>query len=284
MKKISLLLVAALSLTLGSCSNDGPLTVSSAKVALKKEALFGKDNIAKSFTLGFYEASESTLQNLAKLKAAGVITMEAEKVVEHVERRKWNYWNSYIVTEDVNHYFVNVSMTEEGQKYVVEAPAKLRKDLVEDMKANENLEEVMPAYMSETFAVEGNTETAEVEEAVEEVPADTVAEPAAEEQPSTVVKPAVDPNAAYKAAQARVKTEEVYVRLGRYELVKVKEVKCTEDMYKAGTGTARFFTRFVDKTPFGFVAKMPAEGYVSSGTATFTLYQDMGWLVNDFKD
>lgn len=283
MKKFALVVMTAIAVTLVSCSNDSPLSASSAKKALKKEAIFGKDNLARKFKLGYYDATADELQVLAKLQAAGMVTFTVDKVVEHTTRRERSYWSSYVVNKDVNHYFVNVSMTDDGLKYVVEEPTTLRDDLVKDMKVNEGLEEAVPEYMNATYAVEENSEeVVEEAEVVEE--SDFVEEPAAPAATPADQRPAADPNAAYTAAKSRVHVEEVYVRLGRNKLLKVKEVKCTEDMYKAGKGSARVFIEFVDKTPFGFVFNCPAEGFVTSGNVNFTLYQDMGWLVSEITD
>lgn len=279
MKKFALAAIVAFALTLASCSNNGPLTASSAKSALKKEAFLGKDYVAKEFKTGIYEADESELQNLAKLQAAGMISFTVDKVIEYVSRRQYSGFFSYThVTIENSHYFVGVSLTEAGKKFVVEKPEKQREDILEDMRINNNLDSVVPEYMYATYAVDGNVEVVEQEDmdfVDDSESVDTVASQPAEQQ-----APA-DRNAAYKAARNRENVKIVYVRMGRNELVKVKEVRCTEDMYKAGQGTARFLTKFVDKTPFGYVFDCPAEGYVSSHKATFTLYQDMGWVVAD---
>lgn len=280
-------MVAAAAVAMTSCSESGPLTASSAKSALKKEAMFGKNNCATSFTLGYFEASESNLNSLAKLEAAGMITLTVDKVVEHVSRRQWNYWSSYYVNEEVNHYFANVQLTDAGKKFVVDEPVMLREDQIKDFKGNKDLEEEMPEYMSATYATEEGEQTVEVTEEVVEVADSTEADTVAvieevEEQPAA--QQSTDPNSAYNAAQARVNVEQVYVRLGRYELVKVKEVKCTEDMFKAGRGSATFLYKFTDKTPFGFVFNAPMSNYVNAGKATFTLYQDMGWVADGLED
>lgn len=284
MKKITLVVMMAIAVTLGSCSNENPLTESSAKKALKKEAIFNKDNLARKFKLGYYDASEDELQTLAKLQAAGMITFTVDKVVEHISRRERSYWSSYVVNKKVNHYFVNVAMTEEGKKHVIEERVTLRDDLAKDMKLNEGLEEAVPEYMNATYAIEEDSEeVVEDGEVIEEnntvAEADTSATETSAEQ-----SPEADPNAAYNAARSRVNVEEVYVRLGRHKLLKIKEVKCTEDMYKAGKGSARAFIEFTDKTPFGYVFDCPANGFVTAVEVDFTLYQDMGWLVSEVKD
>lgn len=67
-----------------SCGQDGPLSKSSAKKALEREAFFAKDSQVQEFMTGFYEASPEVMDQLARLKAAGMVTYTAEGVMEIV--------------------------------------------------------------------------------------------------------------------------------------------------------------------------------------------------------
>lgn len=296
MKRICLsLAIGALMLGLAtSCSGDGkPLSASSAKSALKKEAIFAKDSQVKEFEIGFQEVNDEELQKLARLKAAGVITYSVEKAIEKRESRRGNYWYGYYtVTDEILHVFANVQLTEQGKKYVVEKPTKLRADIAKDMSPNENYEEVVPDYMNagdnafgtqpevvkpkteevvaveeETFVDSVNNDSVVVEEAVEEV-----------ETPAPAAKKST--TSEYEAMQARTgNTETVNVLLGRFEIVKVKEVLCTDKMFEEGNGSCTLLYKFVDKTPFGYVYGAPAENYIESTKINFIHYQDMGWTV-----
>lgn len=302
------LAVGAMLVGLTSCGGDGsPLSESSAKSALKKEAIFAKDSQVRTFAVGFYEVDEDDLNKLARLKEAGMIEYTTESAVETREEREWGgYWTGYYtVTRKYVHVFADVKLTPAGQKLVIEEPTALRKDIAKDFLANKDYEEPVPPYMSAsddafdkaTAKLNGEAakpapaeEVAVVEEEVAEIVDTTLAveavEAVAEEAPAPkpapkAAKAKANPNAAYEALVARVNTESVNVLLGRYELVKVRDILCTEDMFKAGKGSCTVLYKFVDKTPFGFVLGAPDENYVLSSNVKFTLYQDLGWTVSE---
>lgn len=301
MKKFILsIALGALLVGLPSCSGDGkPLSASSAKSALKKEAIFAKDSQVKTFDIGFQEVSEESLNSLAQLKAAGVIDFTVETAKEISQSREYNYWSGYYyVTQEVEHFFADVQLTEEGRKLVVEEPTTVRSDLKDDLLANKDYEEKIPDYMSAYYSKPSEVsepETVEpvVEEAiVEEDYADSTAvvveaveveEIPAPEEPKASTPSKKNPNEAYEALIARINTETVNVLLGRYELVKVKDILCTEDMFKAGKGSCIVFAKFVEKTPFGFVLGAPSEGYIHSTKVTFVHYQDSGWVAENIE-
>lgn len=279
----------AILLGLTACSGDGkPLSGSSAKSALKKEAFFAKDFCVRSFETGFKEVSDSELEDLAKLKAAGMVDFNVESVIELKEYRYGNYWSGYYTsTEEITHNFANISLTQEGQKLVVKEPTLKREDLVKDFAANKDYKETEPEYMKATYSSSGNPTSEEVavvaEEEGDSAYIDEVAIATEEESVPEVKSNSGKPNknAAYEAMKNRVKTEEVNVLLGKFKLIKVKEVKCSEDMFKEGKGSATVIYTFVDKTPFGFVLGSPKENFIESMQVNFVLYQDMGWTVEN---
>lgn len=292
MKKVLSFLTAGVILFgMTACSGEGsPLSKSSAKSALKKEAVFAKDSQVASFALGFQEISESEFNGLVALKAAGVVDYTLESVVEYRENRVWGgYWvGSYTETVEVTHVFANVSLTPEGQKYIVAEPTEYRKDLAEILKANKDYEEFEPDYMSVTDAAYQQLIAPKpakaAEPVVEEVvDADTaVVEEVVEQAPThnpNQARKADNKNAAYEAMVARVSTETVKVLLGRFEIEKVREVLCTEEMFKDGKGSCKVYYKFVDKTPFGYVLGAPKADYLMSATVKFIHYQDLGWVV-----
>lgn len=289
MKKLMLsLAIGSMIVFLSACSGDGkPLTASSAKSAIKKEASFAKDSQVKSFKTGFQEVSEDYLNSLAQLKKAGMISYTTESVVETVYQRKGSYWSGYYTeTREITHYFANVSLTPEGQKFVIEEPTELRADIKKDFEPNKDYEEKIPDYMSAIDDLAAGTskktsgaavpeyddvvDTLEIEEDIYTATTTTATNKATDKE---------NPNAAYEAMLARVETNSVYVLIGRFEIVKVKEVLCTEDMFKEGRGTCTLLYKFVDKTPFGFVLGAPQENYILSERLSLVHYQDMGWTV-----
>lgn len=277
---------------LPSCSGEGePLSASTAKSALKKEAIFAKDSQVKTFEIGYQEVSEEYLNTLAKLKAAGVINFSVEQATETIERREYSYWSGYYYTTyEVNHFFADVQLTESGKKFIIEEPTTVRADLKEYVLANENYEEKIPEYMSANYNAPSSDKASDEAVAVEEETVveemDTVVAVTEEveiisesEKPKAQAPAKKNLNEAYKAMCAKINTNTVNVLLGHYELIKVKDVLCTEDMFKAGKGSCTVYVKFVDKTPFGFVLGAPSEGYVENVKINFIHYQDSGWVV-----
>lgn len=289
MKKIfALVVTSALILSLTSCGDDSVLSSSSAKKALKKEAIFNENFATVDFNTGFYEVSESELIKLQQLKAAGMITLTTETVIEKVQKRNYDYWRGYsYYTVDKEHTFAGVQLTEEGKKLEIDEPVTKRKDEIKDFEANKDYVEVTPGYMTDYANVQATAAAAEAvsdEVFTDSVAADSVvevAEAVVEEVAPEPAKPAKqDPNAAYNAAVAKSNTESHHMLLGRYELKKVKEVLCTEDMAKNGTGKCLAIITFNDKTPFGYVYGAPSQGYLHSIPVSFIYYQDLGWTVS----
>lgn len=291
MKKLLMMLaVAVVAMGLTGC-DDTVLSSSSAKKAIKKEAMFAKDYATKVFKTGYYEVDESDLNQLAQLQAAGMVTYTYETFVEKVSKRTYNYWSGYTYyTVDVEHIFAKVDLTDEGRKLVVENPTELRSDIFDDLKANKDYEEAVPDYMNAAHNEMVTSPKADtvVEEVVEEAVVDSVAsDSVVAEMAEAVEEPApakADPNAAYEAACAKVNTEEHHMLLGRFHLEKVKEIRCTEEMAKNGVGECKAIITFKDKTPFGFVLGAPQEGYLHIANVSFLRYEDMGWLVNKIDD
>lgn len=294
MKKIfALLVTSAMVMSLSSCGDDSVLSSSSAKKALKKEAIFAEDFATVKFNTGYYEVSESQLTELQQLKAAGMITLTSETVIEKVQKRNYSYWSGYTYYNvDKTHIFASVQLTEEGKKLEIAEPTTQRADVIKDFKDNKDYEEVVPDYMNNyetTNPTPATEQAAPVEEVAEEevVAADSTVAVVEEEVAEVVPDPQpvkADPNAAYNAALAKVNTEEHNMLLGRYELKKVKEVLCTEDMAKNGTGKCMAIITFRDKTPFGYVYGAPKQDYLSAYNVSFIHYQDLGWTVKSFDD
>lgn len=301
MKKLLYTLCAALMLAgATSCSDISPLSASSAKKALKKESFFQKNSCVTSFYTGYYEASESRLDDLAKLKAAGVVNYTTEEINEYISERKWVgnwFYGSYqTVEKTVPHTFVSVQLTEAGQKYVIDEKdiPHGRTDIIKDLKANKDWEEEIPEYMSATHSDKAAEEEA-VEEAVEEEVVVEEIEPVIEDSavveaeeiveaaPAPAPAPKVEnKNAAYESALERVNEEQVYVLAGRFELVKCKEVRCSKDMLDAGRGSCTVIYKLAEATPFGYVIRgLSGVGRLETANVDFTYYNDLGWIATD---
>lgn len=286
-KYLSIITCAVVALLFASCGDNAVLSEGAAKKALKKEAMFAKDSYVGSFQVGYYEASESQLNRLAQLKAAGMVQYTANTITETVTRSTYNYWSGrqyYTTTQE--HVFVQVELTEEGEKYVVANPTTERADIAKDFASNKDYEENIPDYM---FAQHGSAPAAalvaevEVAEAVEVDSIEAVVEAVVEEEPEPA-QANNNPNASYEAAKARVHVTDVNVLLGWLSLEKVKEVRCSKDMADQGEGTCVAIVTFKDKTPFGYVLGAPRQDYLESIKVSFVYYNDMGWTVSSIKN
>lgn len=291
-KTIAIVAAAAVAIGLTSC-DDSVLSSSSARKAIKKEAIFAENYATAQFNTGYYEAGEGDLLNLARLKAAGMVTYTAETIIEKVRKSTYSYWSGYsYYNVDEEHTFVTVQLTEEGKKHLVETPVTQRADIAKDFKANEDYEEFIPDYMKieSTDIVTPVTEK-EVVEAVEDIVPDsavieevTATEEVTETQAPSPAPVKAEPNAAYEAAMAKVNIETHNVLLGRFSLEKVREVRCSEEMAKNGVGSCTAIITFKDKTPFGYVLGAPKQDFLKGVKVSLVYYEDLGWTVSSFDD
>lgn len=282
---------------MNSCGSDsGMLSESQAKSAIKDYYMFDKDANVTAFNVGFFETSEETLNNYAQLQAAGMITFSVEKAVETVREKKYSWYGSYENVYTRDHYFVQVDLTDKGRSYVVENPVTCEKEIAKLKKQMEEFEPVSPDYLSVVYETPQQQIDNKVNEAVSEeeiaqdvqdsvvVPAEEVVEEVVEAEPAPVQQAAAkDENAKYNALVAKVSYESVYVRLFRYSLDKVFNVFCTEEMMKNAKAKCTAVIKYEDETPFGYVIAGPVEGKIFLFDASFTRYQDRGWVVSSWE-
>lgn len=263
-----------------SCGSD-TLNPRQAKSALEKEAMFSDSSCVKSFNTGFYEVNPTQLNQLKQLRDAGMIDLTISSVMEKKKVSAYSYWSGYTPElQNVEHTFANVTLTDAARKYEVSHVVRFRDDIEKDLKLREGIiSEPTPDYILSNNDL--NT-GADIEEIVAETAAaeENVAE--ATDSVSEASQPAAKAQATvsdYENALSKVSTETHEMLLGKYELVKVTEVFCPENMKENGLGSCAYIYRFVDKTPFGHVFDTPETGKLSQGHATFRNYVDMGWIV-----
>lgn len=271
-----------------SCDSD-TLNPRLAKNALEKEAMFADSSCVKSFTTGFYEVNPAQLRQLQQLQKAGMIDVTFKSVVEKKKVSNYSYWSGYTTaSQDVEHTFATVSLTDAASRYVVSHVVSHREDQEKDLKLRGGVaEEPTPDYIlsNNDLAIGADIEdvvkeTAAAEEEVVES-ADTAASAVAAKSDVVEKKEPSSPadGGEYEAMLAKVDTKAYDMLLGKFELVKVKEVFCPENMKENGVGSCSYIYRFVDKTPFGHVFKAPESGKLMTGKASFCRYIDMGWAV-----
>ncbi|MGN1376269.1 MAG: hypothetical protein ACI4V5_06920 [Prevotella sp.] len=296
MKKSYLYLVIAALIaltTFTSCDNT-VLTSSLAEDAVEKDVFWDDPQETRVLYVGYFEIDKEDLVPYQQMKAAGLVTFTIEKIVEKKVRYNYSYWygrTSYTTDED--HYFINVKLTEEGKKYVINDEEgkirKGRKDFIKDMRLEDkelNADEELPGYMTNYEAVKiGNEEIAAAsvqapKKDVEKNSADSavVDSIAAEEmQPDETQQK----GSAYDVALAKVKKEEVKIILGEWDLVKCKSVYCPEEWAKIGKGSCEIIIEFKKKTPFGFIYGAPKNKSRKAVNINLIRYEDLGWVVNE---
>lgn len=285
MKKfiLSIAAVAALA-AFTSCGDDAVLTAGLAEEAVKKD-LYWESNPKQTaeLTTGYFEVSYDDYVKYQQLQAAGVITLTAEKAVEAKQRYSWRgYYYEYI-----DHYYANVALTEEGQKYLFTDEVKHgRADIAKDLKLDEMLEdEKLPEYLTNYPELKVTTLKPEPKQQTEEADEEPVAEPLYKDDSYFQVddEPAGTPKepSAYEKAQAKVNFETVTVVTGELEIVKAKEVFCPEEYWKVGKGECKIIIEFTGKTPFGYALGAPREGSRYDQKIELKRYEDLGWVVED---
>lgn len=280
--------------TFTSCDNS-VLTAGLAEDAVEKDVFWDDPKETKTIYVGYFEIDKDDLVQYQQMKAAGLATFTIEKVMEKKVHYNYNYWygrSSY--TTDEEHYFINVQLTEEGKKYVVNTEdgkiRKGRKDIIKDMRLEDKelkADETMPDYMTKYEAVKiGEEEIASAATTVNlnEEPGAEVADTAvvdsiaAEEMQPDEPQPT---GSAYDQAIAKVNKEEVIVVTGEYDIVKCKNVYCPEEWVKQGKGSCDMIVEFKKKTPFGYIFGAPRNKSRHTISFQLTRYEDLGWVVDD---
>ena len=269
-----------------SCGKGKLMTESDVKNAVKElmephEKYFAPTAIQT----GFYELnSEGARTALRKLAAAGMITYDAQIVIEKV----YNYY----YRGEKEHVFVSVALTPEGEKYVMsEADVEQYKEALEEAKkgASKDLEcpnadtEYPEASVGEEVITkivrDDPPATAESAPVQNNAPAKESA-PAAENTGNSDNKPAADLTVYEKALQ-QVSTQTVYVKAYKMQVNKVRHVRCTPAMFEEGEGEAEIIIEYCDVTPFGRILEDVLDGEKMVDRCKFIYYNDLGWIMVD---
>jgi hypothetical protein len=282
MKKILLGLATVASMAAFTSCDNTVLTASLAENAMKKDQFWENPVLLSQFKVGYYEVDATEIKQLQQLQAAGMITFTAEQAIE--ARREYS-WRSGYYYEYIDHFFANVALTEEGQKYVfTDEIKKGRKDIAEDLNLDAKPEAV-PEYMTTYPEVKFTLLKPDPRVGSKTTDEEPVAEPLYKDESYFEIddEPIDAPNepSAYSKAKAKVNEETVSVIIGEYDIVKAKEVYCPEEYVKVGKGECKVVIEFADKTPFGFVLGSPAEGSRDIKKIELKRYEDLGWVVEE---
>lgn len=284
-------LLAASMLTFTACDSD-ELSPRLAKNALEDSPLLRDSCITQTFSTGYYEVNAEDTVQLGQLKRAGMITYTTETVIEKRKRYSYSWYSgSSYYTENVEHIFATVELTEEGKKLEVTNKPLYRSVYEKALGLLDEKEEIKePAYLSGEADKEAKKDKKEADVATstdsEAVDVDSVAVDTAvaveedfveeEPQPATTGKS----GDAYEVACAKVNKVKHEMLIGFIKIVKVIDVFCPEDYRKSGIGECNFVYELDDLTPFAWVfgdKEKLHERNLSSAKFKHTV--DEGWYV-----
>lgn len=264
-------------------NNDTTLTESGVKSAVNELiAPYSKHFTPASLEIGFYELnSESDRTNLRKLAAAGMITYDAQIVIEKIQR--------YYYSREKEHVFVTVSLTPEGQKLVMseEEVLAFEKAVLEASKGSaKDLEcpNIDTEYPENNIGPEIITNIVRDEGTGSQ---DSYTPNSQESQndgtsgATNTQKEKKSPETVYEKALERVSTETVHVRAYKMRISKIRNILCPPAMAETGKGTAEIITEYTDVTPFGRILTNALEGEKNADKMNFTYFNDKGWTIDN---
>ncbi len=276
--------VVACGLGLSSCGGNGELTKGDVKDEIKRVSGFLTDYYqTTTLQTGYYELNspESRL-NLAKLAAAGMITYKATDIIETTHSRWYG-------TRKNSHIFVEVALTEKGQKYVVtdeelkKQEEEIKKDYTDEDLVNPDEDKVYP---EDAVTSEGNipvvddqpeTDAASTSKSSKSNSSSKSSSYTADEDCGALE--GIAPTTAYEKACAKVNATTVVLKTHKLDIDKVRHIKCTSKMLEVGEGEAEVIWEVVDVTPFGRILENKTEGNKFAREYKFTKYTD-GWKID----
>lgn len=253
-----------LATSLASCDKH-TLTARSAKKAIEKETAFRDSSQVVQIGIGYYEVDSAAKLKLEALAKEGVISCKISGTTERHRFEKYTWWEgTKVFYKDITHYFAEVSLTEEGKKFVVANPPikPLGEDNIPEADYHNMSEDSLQA---ETYSGNG---TAGGTAAV------------AEKTGSSLQKDTTDKGNPYSEAMKKVKFTTVNVLTGFYKVEKVLNVFCPDNYRKSGIGKCNFVCIFTGITPFGKILTTHKDGERTYGNADFTRFEDKGWRVD----
>lgn len=267
--KAKLLLLSGLfgMFIMSSCGN-GELTKGSAEDALEKEVVAFQDSSqVATLQTGYYQLDDKDARmTLRRLANAGVITYSADKVIEKI-RRQQGWYNPTYYYVDVEHFFVKVGLTPEGEKFVVTNPVTEIVDKDMDYKIKES-----KFSMDVPFS--------DIEDAKPKATTDSSTSNTQSGNSGSSADGQAAEKSDYQKAKDRAFTVSYNVLTHKNKIVKIKNVFCPEESLKKGTATCMFIYENAKVTPFGYFIQGIEEGRRRSATASFSKYTDGGWKVS----
>lgn len=269
MKKILTIAVAAVAvLCLVSCGcKTNTLKASKAKSLINKEMCrVHEDQVTQIVPIGYFECNDNSVRfTLRKLAANELITYSCEPIQK--VRRYWGRMDTTTV------YFVTTALTEKGQKLVA---GELEEEPTADIK-----ELQLDREFDRSKFPEANVPEIEFPETGG---AEEVATEAADYDGYDGYQPDYSGDeeemSAYDRAKRKENVEPVTVNAYKMKVVKVRNIRLTND--NATTATAEAIIEATDVNPFGRIVANVDEGKRELVKhITFVRYEDKGWQLDD---
>lgn len=282
--------VVALAIMVGlmstSCNSREKIRPCKIKKLVNQELY--EQNLDQSYVTidtGYYEENDEEVRfHLRQLAAAGMITYNAQCITEKSQQRVSSYdWWSGVSYRTVNrtkeHVFVSVSLTKEGEKYLVEKPEPHKKKY--DFKVLADLFAEYPESSVDPNEVFVSNEQPKAEETDADEYDD---DPGCmmEEDECTGIDEGFfaddvkteEQMSEYEKCQAKEQRGKVYLKAGKASFNKCAliSVDPTE-----GTATCQVQIKLTDVTPFGRVLAGFREKACLYANPEFEYYQDKGW-------
>ncbi len=291
MKKQLLFTLALLVVTLclGACSSSSrnELPASTIKdLASEQLKLKGKDAKYRTIKTGYYELNDNEDRyTLRKLAAAGMITYKCDRIKSFgYVKNGYNWWTGKTLYKKVNknYYFVDVQLTKDGQRCVVDELPEIDEPIDKDLLQPEPeyypefdvpKEEVFP---EDIVAEEKPAETNAAEENVVEEKPVTKEQPASDTQQQEATEPVVEKTPLELAREKEHSTEH-YVLCFRTEVIKVRNIELHPT---TGRAEAEYIVEIYDVTPFGRIYDLVIDDMRDSDKVELKYYEDKGWVID----
>ncbi len=283
MKKqiFTLLSLALFAVALVGCNSDSRSEISAGTIkSLVEEQMAqeGADADYGTVKTGYYELNDNKSRyELRKLAAAGVITYNCERIEGYSNvRNGYDWWTGRYSYKKVKKYFyfVNVELTSDGRKCVVDQLPELDVEVDEDMIQPEiGYYPEFDVPETEVFPEDVKPEANVEAEAEPEAAVDAEPETVVEAEPEVKVEKDKTP---LEIAREKEKSEIYDVLLYRVRVVKARNILLSPI---EGAADAEIITEIYDVTPFGRVMNKVIDGVRDCDDVSLRYYEDKGWVL-----
>ncbi len=268
MKKSLLVLGMALSaMVLTSCGgnkkSNSDISEDAVKQAVTHLSDFQKGKYNVSIQIGYYELNdEDARYKLRQLASNGVIAYNAEQINEYDA-------NNQLIAE---HVFVNVDVTAEGKKYILE------KSYIDSLNCDVDM---LNRFSSETYPMDDVTKKEIIPVRNPLYVTKDGSEEITEEQPKELSDYAQASPTLYQTAKAKETKEDVIFLAMTKSIYKIENVVCDELMKKQGNANADVIVEQTEVTPFGRIIGDYTKGEKERVHLTLKYYIERGWDVEN---